>query len=293
MPTQTVLANGIRQAYEVHGTRGPWVTLVHGSADNQAAWRFQLADLSKRYRVLTYDLRGHGETETPDAPVSQATFVEDLRGLLDALKIRQTGLVGYSMGGGIARDFAATYPERVWALVLSNGGRLEAPADPSREAETRRMREQRIEGIRKGGMNTVFEGWITSIYTPEFVAAMPETIEWHRALVKRNDPEKYIRILEGAMAPAQVDLKRITMPTLIIVGAGDEYTGPQQGKELAEALTGTKAKVVVFASRHGSPFDRPNRYNRLLLDLFEEARPRRRQERANKKSSKAAVGTPG
>ena len=146
-----VNANGIQQRYSIIGTRGPWVTLIHGSADNLMAWSLQVPAISKRFRVLVYDVRGHGETETPASePITQATYVEDLHQLLKALKIRRTAVVGYSMGGGIARNFAATHPDLVWGAVLSNGGsRLDPPADPSgdRDAEMNKMRQERIDSI--------------------------------------------------------------------------------------------------------------------------------------------------
>ena len=122
------IANGIQQRYEITGTRGPWVTLVHGSGDNYEAWWLQSPALATRFRVLTYDVRGHGETETPaDQPIDQTTFVADLLGLLDTLKIRKTAVIGYSMGGGIARNFAATHPDRVWGLVQGERGIRQIP----------------------------------------------------------------------------------------------------------------------------------------------------------------------
>ena len=89
--------------------------MIHGSGDNHLAWEYQVRELEKTYRVLTYDVRGHGATETPlDVNVNQKTFVEDLHGLLQSLNINSTAVLGYSMGAGIARNFAAIYPEAVW-----------------------------------------------------------------------------------------------------------------------------------------------------------------------------------
>ncbi len=277
MPTTMAIANGIRQCYEITGTRGPWITLVHGSGDNHEAWWLQSPALATRFRVLTYDVRGHGETETPaDQPIDQTTFVADLLGLLDTLKIRKTAVIGYSMGGGIARNFAATHPDRVWGLVLSNGGRLDPPADPSLAAERAKMREDRIAGVREGGMDWVFDGWLSNVYTPEFVEARPDIVAEHRRIMTANDPNKYAQTMSGAMSPSQVDLKNISSPTLIIVGAGDEYTGPDAARELAAALPRKANAVVnVFPTRHGSPFERHEEYNRTLREFLEANRPRR------------------
>ncbi len=271
------IANGIQQCYETMGTRGPWVTLIHGSGDNHHAWWLQAPILAKRFRVLSYDVRGHGETETPsDQPIGQATFVADLHRLLDELEIRQTAVVGYSMGGGIARNFAAAHPERVWAAVLSNGGRLDPQPDASQDTEMAKMREQRIASIRAGGMESVFDGWLTSVYTPEFVEARPEIVAKHKEIMTANDPEKYIQTMSSAMSASNINVSTLTAPTMIIVGAGDEYTGPDAARELAAALPKqANAQVNVFPTRHGSPFERHEEYNRTLLAFLDTNRPRR------------------
>ena len=277
MAAQMITANGIEQCYETTGPEGaPWVTLVHGSGDNRNGWWLQVPALAESFRVLTYDVRGHGDTETPeDDSLSQRTFVDDLAALLDGLGIERTALIGYSMGGGIVRNFAATHPNRVWGAVISNGGRLDPPP-PANEEEARAaqaMRQERMAGIRAGGMDFVFEGWREQVYTPEFLVARPEIVEAHYAVTTANDPEKYVRVMAGMGGPSGVDVANITSPTLIIVGAGDQYTGPEAAQALAEAMTGTQAGVEVFPTRHGTPFERHEEYNRTLLDFLNENKP--------------------
>lgn len=274
----TIKANNISMYYQTTGHRGPWVTLIHGSADNHRAWELHAPALATRFRVLTYDVRGHGQTETPaSVPVTQDVNVEDLRGLLDALKIRRTAVVGYSMGGGIARNFAAVHPDRVWAAVLSNGGaRLDQPPDPSRAAEMAKMREERIASIRAKGMAAVFDGWIEQVYTPEFIRARPDIVQWHRQVCVSNDPEKYLRTTGGGGAPSKVDLDRITAPMLLIVGTGDGYNPVEGAQEFAQSLKGTKPETILFPTRHGSPFERHEEYVRTLQKFLDAHRPQRR-----------------
>jgi pimeloyl-ACP methyl ester carboxylesterase len=265
--------------YRITGYRGPWITLIHGSADNHRAWDLHVPALaSPRFRVLTYDVRGHGQTETPaSVPITQEVLVEDLRGLLDALKIRRTAVVGYSMGGGIARNFAAIYPERVWAVVLSNGGsRLDQPVDPARAAEMAKMREERIAAIRARGMAAVFDSWLEQVYTPEFIRARPDIVQWHRSVTTSNDPDKYLRTMVGGTTPLQVNLDRITAPMLLIVGAGDGFNAPEAAQEFAQALKGTKPETNIFPTRHGTPFERHEEYIRTLRKFLGEHRPQPR-----------------
>lgn len=277
MAAQMISANGIEQCYETTGPEGaPWVTLIHGSGDNHNAWWLQVPALAESFRVLTYDVRGHGDTETPDDDsLSQKTFIDDLAALLDGLGIERTALIGYSMGGGIVRNFAATHPNRVWGAVISNGGRLDPPP-PANEEETKAaqaMRDERIAGIRAGGMQFVWDGWLEQVYTPEFRDARPQIVQDHHAITTANDPEKYVRVMAGMGGPSGVDVANITSPTLIVVGAGDQYTGPEAAHDLAAAMTGTTAGVEVFPTRHGTPFERHEEYNRTLLNFLNENRP--------------------
>jgi len=274
MTGKFIVANSIRQFYEINGEAGnPWITLIHGSGDNHLAWELQIADLSNKYRVLTYDVRGHGATETPfNQEVSQTTLIEDLHELLRALNIENTGLIGYSMGAGIARNYAAVYPEQIWGLVLSNGGKIvNKPIDDKEKQARLQSVLDRKNSIKLGGMESVFNGWISSVYTPEFVLAKPDIVEWHRNIMTSNNVDKYIHVV-GATDEVDFDLGRIDMPSLIIVGAGDEYTGPEEAKELAKALTGAQVEVDIFPTRHGSPFERHMEYNQTINKFFQTIR---------------------
>ena len=103
--------------YEIAGPEGaPVVTFVHGLAASLGIWAGQAERLSGRFRVLRYDLRGHGGTAAPDLPCSRHDLAADLAGLLDALGIARTAVVGHSAGGVVAQQFAVDFPERVTAL---------------------------------------------------------------------------------------------------------------------------------------------------------------------------------
>ena len=151
-----------------------------------------------------------------------------------------------------------------------------------------KTREERIASIRKGGMAAVFDGWIerASVYTPEFVRARPEIVQFHRKVTLSNDPEKYIRTMRSGGAPFPVDLDRITAPMLIIVGAGDGFNPVESAQEFVQALKGTKPEFNVFPTRHGSPFERHEEYTRTLLKFLGAHRP---QRLAARRPARAAV----
>ena len=115
-----VLVNGINIHYQMRG-KGPNLILVHGATGNMAFWYLtSLASLEKEFRVITYDLRGHGYSDAPPTGYSSRDMAEDLHGLIEYLEVDRTHLVGHSIGGVIALHTTALYPERVETLVLAD-----------------------------------------------------------------------------------------------------------------------------------------------------------------------------
>ena len=92
-----IIANGISMNYELIGS-GKCLTLIHGAGDNLNAWFNQVPAFSQRYRVLTYDVRGHGQTEMTEEELTTELWVDDLYALLKGLNVSQTFLLGHSMG---------------------------------------------------------------------------------------------------------------------------------------------------------------------------------------------------
>ena len=116
MPKLT-LEKGLKVHYQLIG-KGPDVVMIHGLTGNLAVWHFRILPLlADRYRILTYDLRGHGFTEMPPTGYAPESMADDLRELLDALDIEQPTLVGHSYGADIALYFALLYPERTRRVV--------------------------------------------------------------------------------------------------------------------------------------------------------------------------------
>jgi pimeloyl-ACP methyl ester carboxylesterase len=130
-PVQHVLANGIQICYEQAGT-GPPLVLVHGLMGNMSDWRHRvLPMLTGRFRVLIYDLRGHGDTDMTPSGYTSADMVADLIGLMDQLGIAPADLVGHSFGGTVALHATALHPERVNRLTISDS-RIRALQPPQR-----------------------------------------------------------------------------------------------------------------------------------------------------------------
>jgi len=114
------LINGINIHYQIRG-QGPNLVLIHGATGNMAFWYLSsLAALEKKFRVILYDLRGHGYSDCPPTGYSSGQMAADLRGLLDYLEIERTHLIGHSFGGVTALHTTVLFPERVESLVLAD-----------------------------------------------------------------------------------------------------------------------------------------------------------------------------
>ncbi len=136
----TLDRDGVHLYYETHGS-GPAVLLTHGFSATTAAWKPQVEALSERYQLITWDLRGHGRSDSPAEPAaySEALSVADMLALLDAGGVERPVLGGHSLGGYLSLAFSCAYPERVKGLVLLGTG----PGfrkDAAREVWNRRAR---------------------------------------------------------------------------------------------------------------------------------------------------------
>ena len=110
-------ANGIKISYDLKGKGFPLI-LIHGFGSKKEIWKPQIIDFSKKYKTITFDLRGTGKTDRPNYPYIMEMFADDIKGLMDYLKIESTHLIGRSLGGMIAQNFVLKYPQNVKKLVL-------------------------------------------------------------------------------------------------------------------------------------------------------------------------------
>ena len=118
-----IIANGLETHYMQMGRGTENLIMLHGLSGNLAVWHLRMVGrLQKDFRIVTYDLRGHGYTEMPPTGYTTKHLAEDLRGLLDALEIERTSLVGHSFGSDVALHFALLYPERVNKIIAMEPG---------------------------------------------------------------------------------------------------------------------------------------------------------------------------
>lgn len=265
---ETMRIDGHECVYESKGA-GPVVTLLHSvGLSTREGWRYQRDMLAERFRVITYDFRGLGQSSRGAGPVGTERFVNDLRLLLSALDIDRTAIMGVSLGGFVAQKFAARFPQAVTALVLVSTA-------PKIFAGYEQRRTERNVKIREGGMAAAAGHQLESHFPADFAEANPDVMEWYRAHYLRNDPETYIEVMEdlGRYDSTQ-DLAAITSPTLIIGGTADHSSVagsvPLESARALQAGVRGSNLVAIPGAFHYPHIDHAAAFNAAVLPFLEE-----------------------
>jgi 3-oxoadipate enol-lactonase len=251
--------NGARLYYEAMG-KGPAVVLIHGGLVDSRLWDAQMKPLSKRFRVVRYDIRGYGRSP---APAGEYYPLEDLRALLDYLKIDKATLVGLSLGGIVAADFSLEYPARVERLVLVGAG-LRGDKQPPDEKVSNARRVGAKEGPEK-----FFEAFTQTDMLAGLRNRPAARAAMHTMMVENYKADAYIRAgLPQAPEPPTIQrLGQIKTPTLVVIGSLDGRNLQNIADTLASKIPGAR-KVVIPGASHHPPVETPEEFNRVLLDYL-------------------------
>ncbi len=219
-PVQATI-NDIALAFNDQGTGLPLVFL-HAFPLNRAMWAKQEEALSSQFRVITIDLRGHGESDAPLWHYSLDQAADDVHGLLDHLSIRQAVFVGLSMGGYILFAFYRKFAERVKGLVL---------ADTKAQADTDEGKQARFEMAQiayKQGARAIADIMIPKLLSPATIQTRPELVQRVRTMIEGNQVSGIAGdLMAMAERPDSIPLlKRMTCPVQILVGELDLPTPP-------------------------------------------------------------------
>jgi len=241
--------NGFAAYCEEHGS-GPALVLVHGLGGSTAMFQKMSGPLSEHFRVVAYDLRGLGQSETPPLPYSITLLADDLHGLVEQLGLAQITLVGHSLGGAVAFAYAIGHPERVSALI--------AVAAPSATpVEQRADLEVRAEFARREGMPTMAELHARNGFPDAFRASHQEDVTTYKAIIASADADGYAGHcgVIGAL-DLSADVGRIRAPTLLIAGELDRVVPASAVRLTASQIPGSEY-VELAGCGHLVPFERP------------------------------------
>ena len=262
-------AQGAPLYYEVAGPESaPALLLLHAGVADSRMWDEQFPVFARQYRTIRYDLRGFGQSQFPVGPFAN---YEDPAELLTYLGIEKAHVVGLSFGSKVALDFALIHPERVHSLVLA------APAvggGPSSE-EVQRFNEEEEALLARGALEAAADlnvrMWVDGPQrTPEQVDPLVRQrvydMQYHAFTVAMPEEDKEI----SPQPPAITRLAELRVPTLIIVGDYDLPEKVALARQLYECIVGAQLAIIPTVA-HMVSMERPDEFNRLVLDFLQSA----------------------
>ena len=254
--------DGVEIYYEVHGS-GPPLLLTHGYSSTSAMWQGQTEALSKRHRLVLWDMRGHGQSDYPDDPraYSEALTVADMAALLDAVGAHSAIVGGLSLGGYMSLAFYRAHPQRVRALLIIDTGPGFKKVD-AREAWNRRAHDTAERFEREG-------------------LAVLKSLSRERSDVSHRDASGLARAARGMLTQRDARvielLPNIKVPSLIVLGA-DDAPFLAASDYMAAKIPGAK-KAVIPAAGHAVNIDQPLAFIEAVLPFLDGLPRNAAQER--------------
>ena len=267
MPTLSTF-DGLSLHYETHGfdEPNPPVVFLNGLTQTTRNWTTHTRTMHHRFRVITYDARGQGQSDIPDDAPQLEVHARDLEALLDELDVDRAHLVGFSHGARVALGFAADYPERVDHMVLTS-----ATARPTALART--IVRCWAEILKRGGLESLAWAAIPHIVGNDFLEQHGFLLDnIVRASVDRNPEEGTRLLLDGLREFPDLSglAERIQAPTLVICADADPLVTPEGARKLADLCDGQFE--LVENSGHTVPIERPDKFRELITDFLSNSR---------------------
>ena len=255
-----ITANNQTVSYLNEGLiNAPTIIFIHGFPLNKSMWNSQVEALKENYRVIAYDIRGHGKSDAGDEDFSIGLFVNDLLSLMDALKIDKTILCGFSMGGYIALNAIENHPERFIALLLFDTN----CADDKPEAKEKRMKA--IESIKEKGLDQYAEESLKKLFAPISFSKQIAEIAIVKEMIMKTPEQSLYKTLHALAERSETcsKLHQIKVPVLIMVGKEDEITPPAVALLMHEKIYGSTIQIIDHAG-HLSNLENSKEFNNHL-----------------------------
>ncbi|MBY3307598.1 alpha/beta fold hydrolase [Rhizobium laguerreae] len=259
MPSFSVI-NGVTTAWSLTGPEdAPVVLLANGLAADSAMWDPQVEDFSSAYRLLRYDIRGHGGSEGTPGDYSLSLLSDDVVALLDALSIERVHLVGCSLGAMLGQFMGVHHSSRLLSLCLCATS-SEAP---------RPVWEARVTAVRAQGVLPQVEATIDRWFTPAFRDNHPDTMDRMREMVLRTTQNGYAGCAAAIrdMTLSSI-IAAIELPTLVVAGELDLSTPLPILERIADTIPGA-ALMTVADTAHMPTIEQPEVCNRAIIDFLQ------------------------
>jgi len=260
-----LIANDLSVNYTDEGDRGrPTVVFIHGFPLNKNMWNGQREALRNKYRVITYDVRGFGNSEAGSEEFSIALFASDLKNLLHSLEVEKCILCGFSMGGYIALSALEKFPDLFEALILCD---TQCAADTP---EVKAKRIKSIDTIQQNGLQSYADEMLEKFfYTQSHKEKSGEIIEVRR-MIEETKVQTVCDTLRALANRAETcsGLEKIKMPVMILVGNEDALTSPEKAAFMQNKIKGSTLYELENAA-HMSNLDNPIDFNKHLIAFLD------------------------
>lgn len=254
--------NGIEIHCEISKEKDtPVVVLSHSLSCGMAMWEPQLEVLEPHFRVLRYDMRGHGKSEAPKGAYTLDQLAADVIGLLDVFGLDRVHFVGLSIGGMIGQCLALKYSDRLRSLSLCDT----APVIPE---EAKPLFEERMTRARDGGMEALVQETLERWFTQPYLNQNPPEVDHIRKQILGTPVAGFIGCSHAILGLNFVErLSEIKLPTLIIVGEDDPGT-PVEASQAIHQRIGNSKLVVLPSAAHLSNIEQADAFNAALISFM-------------------------
>ncbi len=252
-----------------HAGAGPLAVFLHGIGGNRTNWHEQLPSFGRHFHAVSWDARGYGDSDDYEGALDFGDFAGDLRRVLDYFSAGRAHLIGLSMGGVIALDFAARFPNRVATLTLCDSMPGFGHLSDAQRAEFIRLRQEPLlAGKEPRDM--------APAVARSLIGKNPRAGVFERLVASMSALHKhsYLKTIAGSVNYARkFDLESIAVPTHVAVGDQDTLTPPAVSREIARRIAGARLTIIEGAG-HLSNIEQPDAFNRAVLDFLLEHRDR-------------------
>jgi pimeloyl-ACP methyl ester carboxylesterase len=250
--------------YELHGPEdAPEMVLIHGLGLCSELWLPHLKALSQNYRVLNYDLYGHGKSSPPPQEATLSVYAKQVSDLMVHLGIEKAEIVGFSIGGMINRRFAMDYSDKVASLVILN-------SPHNRGEELQAQVEARAKSVRDQGAMSTMESALKRWFTPDYLEksdGAAKVIEWRKMV----DPQSYAQaawVLANGVRELIAPATPITALTLVMTCENDTGSTPKMSHDIASEIPGSKTNIIPTL-QHLGLMEEPTAFTNPILEFLE------------------------
>jgi len=257
---QRIRAGDVQLQARIDGREGPWVVLIHALGANLTLWDDTARHLSDRYRVLRFDLRGHGGSDAPVGAYTMTRLADDAVALMDALDIGQAHVCGVSVGGMVAQTLGVRHADRLLSLTLVDT--IDHTPMEAHPMWANRIGQAEAHGM-AGMAPSTMERWLTQ----PFHAQHPDQVERINRMLLATPVQGYVGVAQAIVAFDLADaIGRIHCPTLVVTGDKDEGAPVSMAQSIAQKIHGAKLEVLPDAA-HLSFIEQPERFH-AIFDAF-------------------------